>query len=147
MPVWRMGQCHISIDYHYDKGRCLVSNRRGMMAYGPTWQGIAQSRLVPRLSHSLASQHLTEDQQTRLFQLLYQILLALSPCIQLDSWRHTRTTVTTTNSFPAGRLHVHEYWYCAASSVPSEKSSSKVEVERSKNSNQYQEPNESMLRR
>ena len=36
--------------------------------------------------------------------------------------------VTTTNSFPAGRLHVHEYWYCAASSVSSEKNSSKVEV-------------------
>ena len=36
--------------------------------------------------------------------------------------------VATTNSFPAGRLHVHENWNCAATSVSSEKNSSKVEV-------------------
>ena len=27
MPVWKMGQCRIPIEYYYEKGRCLVSKK------------------------------------------------------------------------------------------------------------------------
>ena len=134
------GQCHISIKYYYEQRRVLVSSdRRGMTAYGPFRPGIALTSGVARLSHSHASHTLLKINRVRTFQLYRTILQALSPSIQLDSWRHTRTAgnggqlqltwVTTTNSFPAGRLHVHEDCHCAATSAPSEKDSSKSESE------------------
>ena len=91
MPAWKMGQCRIPIEYLYEDGTVFGEQKAW---HDGVWYRLGRASLEPDWCHApepLPSKPTpTEGQRIRLFQLLYRVLAALSPCIQVDSWRHTR---------------------------------------------------------